>query len=104
MKRPDAVFTITINPRFYVTGCAEKNAQEERGVFGCHQYTTCPNCKVTSDGYEFWGENGHKQGSADDHGHMRYWVGLKARHQWRMQDGGIMGYRFRKGGNIYYIG
>jgi hypothetical protein len=104
MKRPDAVFTVIVCPAFYVFSCAEKLAQESRGLMGFHSYQSCPNCRIESKGFEYWGENGHKQGSSSNRAGMVFWVSRTARKQWRMQAGGIMGYRFRKGSPIYYAG
>ena len=104
MKRPDSTFTVTVNPVFTVAGCEEKQALEARGCFGFHNYRDCPNCRVMPRGYEFWGENGHKQGGATDRAGLLHWISRKAREQWRMKAGRLMGYRFRKGQAIYYQG
>lgn len=104
MRKPDVTFQVTVSPTFHVYGCDEKRAQESRGLFGFHQYTSCPNCRVVSSGFEVWGENGHRQATLATRDNMRYWVHLKAREQWRMKDGRIMGYRFRMGSPLYYVG
>jgi len=104
MKRPDHTFTITISPTWRIIGCAEKQDMEARGLFGFHQYSTCPNCQKINAGYEAWGENGHCQGYLPDAAAMRHYVGYKAKQQWRMKSGEMMGYRFRVGGALYYSG
>ena len=102
MIKPDLTFVVTICPVFDVHGCAEKQAQESRGMFGFHSFTTCPQCRVIARGYQYWGENGHCQGSAANQEGMKYWVARKAREQWRTRDGKLMGYRFRVGQPLYY--
>jgi len=102
MRKSDVFFTVTVQPVFYVTSCPEKLAQESRGAFGCHLFASCPNCQVAAAGWEFWGENGHRQGSARDREHLTYWLKRKAREQWKTQDGRLMGYRFRVDGPNYY--
>jgi hypothetical protein len=104
MKRSDVFFKIVVSPVFTVCGCAVKQEQESRGFMGFHAFQSCPNCKVESRGFEFWGENGHRQGQASDRAGMAFWVGHKARHQWRMVDGRLMGYRFVVGRPIFYQG
>ncbi len=104
MNRPDITFTITVNPIVYVYSCAERKAQEDRGSFGFHDSERCPNCVTREAGYEFWGENGHLQGSVSDRGGMEHWIALKSKEQWRTQDHRLMGYRFIDGGTIRYLG
>jgi hypothetical protein len=102
MKRPTQTFTVTVCPSARVIGCAEKRDQEKRGLFGFHDFTRCPDCQVIPEGWEFWGENGHRQGGATTRTQLVFWIGRKAKEQWRMKAGGLMGYRFRKGETIYY--
>jgi hypothetical protein len=104
MKRPDSTFAISVQRVYDVYGCAEKREDEQRGLFGFHRYVDCPHCRVIPRGYEFWGENGHCQGSVSDRSGMVYWIARKVREQWRTRDHGIMGYRFRRGGDIHYVG
>lgn len=103
MQRPTHIFKIVVNPTFHVHHCAVYQDQESRGLFGFHYYRECPDCRVEPTGYEFWGENGHKQGCASNDRfelarRLRYLAGK----QWRMKSGGIMGHRIVKGQPIYY--
>ena len=103
MTRPHVQFNIIVNPVAYVTSCPAKLAQEQKGLFGFHSFTTCPDCQIEQAGWEFWGENGHKQGSAPPDRHelaarLRY----LASKQWRMGDGQIMGHHIELGGQLYY--
>jgi hypothetical protein len=104
MRKPDLTFTVTVSPVCRVIGCQEQRDQESRGLFGFHSFATCPNCQVIPDGWEMWGENGHKQAAPSTRELMIHWVKLKARSQWRTQVGLLMGYRFRAGSTIYYRG
>ena len=104
MNRSDITFTITVNPVTYVYACQERRALEERGLFGFHDSPRCPNCRLIDRGYEFWGENGHCQGSANDRAGMIWWIASKAKQQWRTKQQRIMGYRFVKGGVLRYCG
>ncbi|MFN7640335.1 MAG: hypothetical protein ACK5PR_01145 [bacterium] len=104
MTRPDITFTITVNPIVYVYSCAERKAEEDRGSFGFHNSDRCPNCVTREAGYEFWGENGHMQGSANNRAGMVHWIGLKAKQQWRTKGHRLMGYRFITGGTLRYLG
>jgi len=108
MQKPDIAFHITVSPVFTVRGCRVKREQEERGLYGCHYYTECPDCQIISRGYECWGENMHLQGSPRDYEHLKYWLKLKVREQWRGKgyDGLVQlhGYTFAVGGPIYYYG
>ncbi len=65
-------FNIRVSPVVRVIGCAEKQAQEKRGVFGCHMFESCPNCQKVAEGFEGWGENGHLQFSAKDRAHLTH--------------------------------
>lgn len=103
MNRPHITFTITVNPIVHVYTCPERKAQEDRGSFGFHDSEHCPNCVTRSAGYEFWGENGHMQGSASDRAGLVRWISLKAKEQWRTRDHRIMGYRFATGGTLRYL-
>jgi hypothetical protein len=94
-------FRITVCPSFYVIGCKEKAAQESRGLFGFHSFTSCPDCELIAKGYEFWGENGHLQSSAPDRASMCWQVGHMAKKVWSMQGGGLMRYKFRVGSPTY---
>lgn len=110
MQKPDYVFVITVHPVFRVIACAAKLEQELNGMFGFHQFTTCPNCQVISEGYELWGENGHKQGKLSDRRILAYWLKNNAIKQWRTSTdqeypkGSLIGYRFKVGGALYYKG
>lgn len=50
-------------PIFRVQSCKAKLAEEARGLIGFHRFTDCPDCRVIPEGFELWGENGHKQGA-----------------------------------------
>jgi hypothetical protein len=102
MKRPDHLFIISVSPTFRLYSCDKKLAQEKRGLFGFHNYHTCPDCVLEPQGYQFWGCNGHCQGEAPTVESMRFWVGRKAREQWYGKDGSLWGYRFKRGGTIVY--
>jgi hypothetical protein len=104
MKRPDINFTIIVNPVVHVYGCRERQSQETRGYYGFHDSERCPNCRTIDTGFEFWGENGHCQGSAPNRERMVHWIAIKAKQQWRTQGGQLMGYRFVKGGTLRYCG
>lgn len=104
MKRPDAVFVVTVMPVFDVYGCEKKRAQEARGLFGCHLYKSCPNCRVIQRGWEMWGQNGHMQASASTVERRNHWIAIKVLEQWTTQHSGTMGYQFRVGSPIYYVG
>lgn len=103
-KRPDCTFTVTVCPVQQVIGCDAKRDQESRGLIGFHNFDTCPNCQKVDKGYEFWGENGHKQAAVSDRAGLVHWIKVNARKQWVMQSGQIMGYRFRKGSTMHYRG
>lgn len=89
-------------PVSYVYGCAEKQAQEARGVFGCHTFTTCPNCTVEPHGFELYADGGcgGMQGSAREHVDREAWLAnyaaVQARHGAPV--------RFERGLQIYYMG
>lgn len=104
MKRPDVTFSITVNPVQRVYPCATRLAKESEGFFGFHDSTHCPECRYVQSGYELWGENGHKQGHADNRAQLAHMLRYHAGKQWRMKDGRIMGYRFDVGGMITYLG
>ena len=104
-QKPDLTFTVTIAPVYRVTSCSEKLEQEARGLFGFHAFTTCPACQISAQGWEFWGENGHCQGSAPTPERLRHWLKIKAREQWHAhhdEETLTYGYHFRKGSAIYY--
>lgn len=102
MRKPDCVFVVRVCERWMLRGCAEKQAQEARGLFGFHLFESCPDCVLEFAGWEFWGENGHKQGAASDRAQLVHWLRYTATKQWNMKDGRIMGYRFRRGGRYIY--
>lgn len=105
MKKPDVYFTITVNPVFHVYHCAEYQAQEERGLFGFHNWGKCPNCRVEPGGYEFWGENGHKQGGSPNSRHeLAHRLRYQASRQFRQVDGRLQGTRIKAGSALYYVG
>jgi hypothetical protein len=98
MKRPDCYFTVTVCESWRLTACQKKRDLEARGMFGFHLYESCPDCSMEFHGWEFWGENGHKQGIASDRAQLCFWLRLQALKQWVMKDGRVMGYKFRRGG------
>ena len=105
MRKPDVVFTVYVCKEFRIDYCAAARADHDKGYWGFHQPDRCPDCCVTFVGYEFWGENGHRQGHDDTDLHnlarsLRY----RARQQWRCQDGKIKGYKFKVGADQRYIG
>lgn len=102
MKKPDCCFTVTVCEKWRLTSCAVKNEQESRGLFGFHPWESCSDCVLTFEGWEFWGENGHMQGWADTREMLVFWIRRQAVKQWRMRDGRIMGYKFRRGGRMTY--
>ena len=104
MTKADSFFTITVSPFSDVKSCQEKLNQEAQGSLGFHQFTSCPNCILTDKGYQFWGENGYLQGTANDRASMIRWIAQKAKEQWKTKHNGIMGYHFRSGGRIFYRG
>jgi hypothetical protein len=104
IARPDQVFTIIVNESARVFGCTEKLEQESRGLMGFHNFKKCPNCRIVSEGFELWGDNGHRQGGASDRNQLTRVIAHLAKKQWRLKAGGIMGYRFRLGGKLYYRG
>lgn len=104
MKKPDQVFVIVVNESARVFSCAEKIAQESRGMMGFHNFEKCPNCRIESEGFELWGDNGHRQGGASDRPQLVRTIARLAKQQWRMKSGGLMGYRFRRGGKLFYAG
>lgn len=101
MNRPNMVFILSVHQVFRVHGCEEKQSQEAKGMFGFHQFETCPNCKVLADGWQFWGQNGHLQGQAKTIGQRNGWIKHHAREQWQCRQG-TMGYKFIVGSPIYY--
>jgi hypothetical protein len=106
IKRPDLTFMVNVCTVEDIYPCEARKADEARGFFGFHNSDKCPDCKIIPRGWEMWGENGHLQGQAHDREHMVYWIGYKAKQQWPTQAvrNGIMGYRFRKGGTLRYLG
>ena len=60
-------------------------------MIGFHLFATCPNCQCIPEGWEMWGENGHRQASAPTRERLIHWIKTKAREQWPMQAGGING-------------
>jgi hypothetical protein len=102
VSKPDVFFTVAISPVFDVRGCATKEEQETRGLYGFHNFDTCEDCQVIPRGFEAWGENGHKQAGMPSRQRLIHWIKLKAREQWRMKAGGTMGYRFESGSAIHY--
>lgn len=102
MNKPDVVFNVRVCPVFYVTGCATKQTEESRGLFGFHSYRTCPDCKVFAKGFELWSNDNYCQGVAIDRRMLQYVIKRLARKQWRMRDGRMMGYHFANGGPLFY--
>jgi hypothetical protein len=87
-------FTVYVQRVYFVDSCAEKLAEESRGLMGFHNFKRCPNCNVRFDGWEFWGENGHRQSYAKDGASM-----LRVARRLRQK-----GCRMVKGCGIYYVG
>jgi len=104
MKRPDVQFRVNVCETFRVYSCAVKLEQESRGVFGCHGYHKCPDCRVEPEGYELWGENGHHQASAKDRQQLARVLRYSVMRQFRMRDGRLMGNVIRRGAPQYYVG
>jgi Zn ribbon nucleic-acid-binding protein len=110
LSKPDAVFVVRVHPTYRIVHCAEYNAQEQRGLFGCHDWKHCPQCQVIDNGFQMWGENGHCQASGFNRDQMRNWIKIKAREQWPQREPytlrviGRYGYRFRAGSPLYYVG
>jgi len=106
MKRPDAVFTVTVHPAFRLDPCPAMLDEQRRGLFGFHQFHSCPACKLSGDGWQMWGENGHQQGTAPTRERLAHWLKVTARRQWRITvgplAGSLMGYHFRVGHRIYF--
>lgn len=113
MRKPDYLFTIRVVPVARMIYCETAKAEERRGLYGFHPHS-CPNCRVESMGWEFWGENGHLQGSAPTRERLIHFLKIKARQQWQAADYGerptiggskIHGYRFKLArGTQYYKG
>jgi hypothetical protein len=91
-------FHITVHPIAHVHSCATKRAEEARGLYGFHQFTSCPDCQVTPDGFELWGENGHMQGRYPDDGRLLESLACKQRVH------GHCRLEFAAGRPIYYVG
>lgn len=104
MRKPDLTFLVTVSPVCRVIGCQKKQDEENRGLFGFHSFTTCPDCQVIPDGWQMWGENGHMQAAPSTREWMAHWIKVKAREQWKTKAGLLMGYRFRVGSTLYYRG
>jgi hypothetical protein len=104
MEKPSFVFVVTVNPYSVVVGCQKKRDLEHRGMFGFHSFSSCPDCKVISLGYQMWGSNGHLQAQLSNREQMCAWIKFKAKEQWPMRDGRTMGYRFQTGHTIYIQG
>lgn len=104
MKRADVFFRVSVSEAYTVHGCAAKRDQEARGLIGFHFFESCPDCRKVFRGYELWGENGHKQATADNRAGLAWLLRHKAMRPWIMQDGRTMGYQFRKGGKIFIKG
>lgn len=107
MKRSEVFFYVTVCPIYRVYHCAEQSAQQARGFFGFHSSERCATCQTVFEGWEFWGENGHLQGSthSTDRARLVHWLKIKAREQWRgTSTHKLWGYRFRLGAPIRYVG
>lgn len=111
MRKPDHVFTITVHLVYVLVSCDEKQAEEAKGLFGWHPFTTCKACKLIFNGYELWGENGHCQGHISrGRNHLAACLRMRASKQWVAQTdveypkGALIGYRFKVGGPLYYRG
>lgn len=87
MKQPFTVYECKV---YRVDHCKAYQAQQARGMFGFHYYEKCPDCQVTFEGYEYWGENGHRQAAFDEP--------AGAEHASRM------GWTVKTGGDQHYVG
>jgi hypothetical protein len=101
MLKPDVYFIVTVCERWRLHSCPAKLAEESRGLFGFHFFESCPDCVRTFEGWELWGENGHKQAFAPDRASLAHQLRWKALRPWRMKDGRLMGYKFRRGSRIF---
>jgi len=104
MNKSDVFFRVTVHPVAHVLHCELSRAQQRRGLFGFHYYTSCPDCRVVDDGWELWGENQHLQGATKDRPHLTHMLRTMAQRPWRMKDGRLMGFQFRLGRKIHYRG
>ena len=74
---------------YRVDHCKEYQAQIERGVMGCHQFEKCPDCVITPEGVEYWGENGHRQATLSEPVSMEY----AEKRGWIVKNGGRVHYQ-----------
>jgi len=101
-RRP---FRIYVHPTFVLHPCKGYLDERSRGLIGFHD-PKCTECSRDSEGYELWGENGHKQGGvsgdrADLVDYLRYRVqneyyGRDSRYKTRAV--------FRRGRPVTYLG
>lgn len=103
MRKPDVTFVIRVCPMSVLSPCAARIAKEREGFFGFHDSNRCANCHIVPGGFELWGENGHCQGRAATRPLLAHMLRNRALKQWRTQDGRLMGYIFRKGGQVTYL-
>lgn len=91
---------------YRLTSCEEKLAEEARGMIGWHRYTDCPKCQRVFQGWEFWGSNGHMQGSAPTRDRLLHSLARFAQNTIPVPDmfgrGHVLGWRIRNGSDIYY--
>lgn len=85
-------FLITVSPVQVLDACSIKVDQEKRGLFGFHDFTHCTDCSKHPNGFELWGENGHRQGTF--HGDHRGLADL-LKYRYRLRNE-----RFRRGSMI----
>lgn len=59
-RDPEGRLYCVERPAFFVSACVQKQAEERRGMMGFHS-SSCPDCRVTPSGFEYWGRNGYLQ-------------------------------------------
>lgn len=111
VSKPEHTFRMTVSPVYTVFGCQEKRDDEAHGLMGFHRYASCPACRLRFDGWEVWGENGHRQAAPKTRQQLLHYLKIKAREQTRVSGrdyyqpkGSRLGFRFERGSAIYYRG
>lgn len=84
-------FQVTVTPAYFVHACSARLEQESRGSYGFHDSHRCSDCAIEFDGFELWGENGHKQGSCRTLDHVAHAIK-------------VSNFRSKAGGNSFYVG
>lgn len=109
-RRPDYTFLITVSPVRDVYPCAERLAEESRGMFGFHDSERCAECKYVERGWELWTEQLHLCGRARTREELVHVIKARVVKQWRATTaveypkGSLIGYQFRMGGQLTYLG